>query len=153
MNDGTVLNVNGSASVIRKVSGRHVTCGHTSAPAARSFADSSAMLDANGEPCTVSSAVQVNGRPTRAVASYTSVWWIRSPGSERPHAASHVVERHHERLELAAGWPGATAPAGPRHPNGSARELVANPAAPACTASRTVSAIRASSSAVGSSRS
>ena len=32
LNDGTVLNVNGSAIVIWNVSGRHVTCGHTSAP-------------------------------------------------------------------------------------------------------------------------
>ncbi len=64
-NAGTVLNVNGSAIVIWKVSGRHVICGHTSTPVARSRAFISAMSAANGEPLIVSSAVQVNGRPMR----------------------------------------------------------------------------------------
>ena len=60
----------------------------------------SMIFSCHGKPLTVSSAVQVSGRPIARWISYTSAWVIFSPGSNAATPLPRIAQRLEQRVEL-----------------------------------------------------
>jgi hypothetical protein len=136
----------GESRVNWKVSGRGVTCGHTSEPRSHParFASIALWWYPVGD---VRSAPHVNGTPTFIWRSNMSAGPHCSPGAidTTPRPTSPIVSSSASSSARSANRLGTGLPSIPRCGNA---KLVAKPAAPASIASRSTCCIAAISSAV-----
>ena len=134
-NAGRMLNVNGSRRFIWKTSGRHETCGHTSMPSARAAVFASMIFSCHGKPLTVSSAVQVSGRPIAALDLVHVGVRDLLARQQRGDALAGVAQRLEQRGAARRGPASRDGTGRPRSPLCVVDDDVANPAAPAASAS------------------
>ncbi len=142
-----LFKVKGSSIVIWKTSGRHDTCGHTSTPRARAASCSAMTRSWYGRPFTVSSAVQVMGRPTSSCR--VKSWSLeKTPPGSSAITPLPALRSGSSSARSSARSPTRDGTGRPWSPLCVGEALEANPMAPASRAPATVACMAVSSASV-----